>query len=114
MNEGEIRRILEQVNEETLARMRSEGFCYQGRKRHDPLVWDVNNGWCEEWADRAAELLPGSYTEDFIPGYSPGGDSGHTWLVYGGRHYDAECLGGVTDPARLPFFAVLQVPRPEP
>jgi hypothetical protein len=103
---GDIRPVLEQVTEQVMSVMRRDGFYYEGRLRFDPLVWDVNNGHCGEWARAAAELVPGSsavwVSED------------HCVLVYRGRFYDADCPDGVDDLMMLPMFAEPGHPRPEP
>jgi len=106
MHGEEIRRILDQVTEEILGRMRRKGFYYEDELRHDPSVWDINNGHCEAWADRAAELIPGSFAAWMDPE--------HCVLVYDGMFYDADCVEGKSDYRELPMFADPAHERPEP
>lgn len=103
---GEIRPILEQVTEDVLSMMRRDGFYYEGVKRFDPQVWDINNGYCEEWAYRVADLVPEAF-----PVWM---DEDHCVLVYRGRYYDADCLDGVDDVDDLPMLSEPGHPRPEP
>jgi hypothetical protein len=102
----DIRPILEQVTEQILERIRRVGFDYEGVRRFDPIVWDINNGWCEEWAYAASEIIPGSF-----PSWV---DEDHCVLVYEGRFYDADCLDGVDDVNELPMLDNPGHPRPEP
>ena len=108
MDGEELRRVLNQVTEEILDRMRRDGFYYQGQLRFDPVVWDVNNGHCAAWAKRAAELVPGSFTAWIDPAVD------HCVLVYDGRFYDADCPDGVDRWSELPMFADPAHERPEP
>ena len=107
MTPAKIRRVLEQVTEEILDRMRHEGFHTEpgAAVRFDPIVWDINNGFCEKWAflaaDRIAEAFP-AWIGDV-----------HCVLVYKGRYYDADCLDGVDDVEDLPMFADPLGERPE-
>lgn len=106
MTAENIRRILEQVTEEILAMMRRDGFYYEGSLRYEPIVWDINNGYCEDWAHRAADLI-----QEAFPAWL---DEDHCVLVYRGRYYDADCLEGVDDVEDLPMFAEPEHPRPKP
>jgi len=105
MHDEEIRRILEQVTQEILERMRRNGFYYRSRLRHDPLVWDINNGHCDSWADRAAELIPDSFAV-WVDPY-------HCVLVYDGKFYDADCPEGARQWKDLPMFAQPPPRRPQ-
>ena len=108
MTPAELRRVLEQVTEEILERMRRDGFYSEddGELRFDAIVWDINNGFCAEWAFRAADLI-----EEAFPAWM---DDDHCVLVYRGRFYDADCLDGVDDVEDLPMFADPAGDRPEP
>lgn len=106
MDGEELHAILIQVTEEILERMRRTGFDHEGMRRFDPIVYDINNGWCEEWAYAAAELIPESFPEWV--------DDDHCVLVYRGRFYDADCLDGVDDVEELPMLSEPEHPRPEP
>lgn len=63
---------------------------------------DINVHYCRYVAETVVERLDDDVDvrvlEDGARGYV------HTWLEAGGRHYDAECLEGVTDHRDLPFF----------
>jgi hypothetical protein len=108
MTPAEVRRILDQVTEQLLTEMRRDGFypTIGHGVRYDPLVWDINDGYCAQWAGRAAELIEGSY-----PVWPT---SDHCVLAYQGRYYDADCPDGVDDVDDLPMFADPQGERPEP
>ncbi len=108
MTKEEIHSILAQVTEEILERMRRDGFyTEEGTElRFDPIVYDVNNGYCAEWAFRAADLI-----DEAFPAWM---DDDHCVLVYRGRFYDADCLDGVDDVEDLPMFADPSADRPEP
>jgi hypothetical protein len=117
MKPAEVRRILQQVTDELLGEMRRDGFypyVAGSGKRFDPLVWDINNGYCGQWAGRAADLIDGAYPV-WIEGYE---DDGHPWyhcvLVYEDRYYDADCPDGVDDVDDLPMFTDPGYERPEP
>lgn len=108
MNSEEVRRILDQVTQEILDRMRRTGFRVggEGPVRYDPLTYDINDGHCEAWAFRAAELIPGAFAAWIDPE--------HCVLVYEGRFYDADCPEGTRHWDQLPMFADPQHERPEP
>lgn len=108
MHGEELRRVLDQVTEEILDRMRRDGFYYKGVLRFDPIVWDINNDLCFAWASRAAELIPGAFVAWIDP------DVDHCVLVYNGKFYDADCPGGVERWDELPMFADPQGKRPQP
>lgn len=118
MHGEELRRVLDQVTEEVLAGMRREGFYYQGdvygpvRLRYDPVVWDINDGKCDTWAGRAAELLRQRGKNAYTAWIDPAVD--HCVLVYDGKFYDADCPDGVDLWSELPMFADPYYPRPEP
>lgn len=59
----------------------------------------INDGYCKIFAERVYELL-GEPTDVEIE--SKGVT--HTWLVYDGRYYDAECPEGVAHPSEPPVF----------
>lgn len=119
MRNEEIRRILDQVTEEILDRMRRNGFHVEydedgptDERRFDPIPWDVSNGQCEAWAERAAELLRQRGERAFTAWIDP--DVDHCVLVHGGKFYDADCPDGVDSWSELPMFANPQLERPEP
>lgn len=108
MTSEDIRRILEEVTEEILGRMRRTGFTiHDGDEvRFDPVVWDINNGYCETWAKLAAERLGENTYIEWIDPY-------HCALFYQGKWYDADCLDGEYYWADLPMFADPAHERPE-
>lgn len=97
------RMILLEVRNEILQKMREDkSFQYQRETLpHFPILWDINNGYCEEFAEAVCERLPGASLEwlDDI-GY----EVNHCVVEYDGKYYDAECFGGVTNAAELPIF----------
>lgn len=103
-----VHAVLTHVTRDILDRMERSGFRVGGvgPVRHDPLVWDINDGHCEAWAKVAADLLPGSF-----PAWI---DADHCVLVYHGRFYDADCLEGARHWDQLPMFADPAHERPEP
>lgn len=114
MNGEETTRILNQVTAEILGRLRDNGFHVRydngnalDELRFDPLVWDINNGYCEQWADLAAERIGEGAFATWI-------DPEHCVLVYDGRFYDADCTKGKRHWNQLPMFADPAHERPEP
>lgn len=78
---------------------------------------EVNSGMCEEFAIDLSERMPGSqvvYTEDFVDWDSDEHPGGHAWVALEGKHYDAECLEGVSDWKTLPFFVRRVQPESKP
>lgn len=65
----------------------------------------INDGFCQDFATRLNELLPGA---EVIDGQWGETDIGlpyeHVFVKYLNRYYDAEAPQGVSDPAELPFF----------
>lgn len=88
------RELMSQATEYILERMRREGFRLDGEVRHDPVVWDVNMGWCAAWARRVRFLIPRAQVRR---------NQWHTWVELDGLFYDAECLDGTTDAEELQF-----------
>jgi ribosomal protein S18 acetylase RimI-like enzyme len=61
-----VGQTLRRLTEEMLDEMQREGWYYgpSRERRHDrPTAYHINCGWCDEWADRAVELL-GGYAYD--------------------------------------------------
>jgi hypothetical protein len=115
MTKAEVQAILEGVTEEILDRMRESGFHVEfnvitgdpeDELRFDPIPWDVNNGHCEAWAERAAELIPGALAAWIDPV--------HCVLVYDGLFYDADWTAGARHWNQLPMFSNAMHERPEP
>lgn len=90
---GSISRALEEVRETLLEEPVSP-------RVEEPR--DINLHYCryvaETVVDRLGDDVDVEVLEDGARGYV------HTWLKVDGRHYDAECLEGVTDHRELPFF----------
>lgn len=65
---------------------------------------EINNGQCEDFALKIASKVEGSSevcTENFVEfGVLPG----HVWILFGGKHYDAECPEGTKNFMMLPIF----------
>ena len=55
----------------------------------------INTGWCGQFSNRVAALIPGSISRS---------GPGHYWVEYDGKHYDAEVPDGVIDPILIPCF----------
>jgi hypothetical protein len=63
--------------------------------------YDINNGFCYEWAGTLLENLPNTEIWEVPLGV---GDTSHAFVRYNGKFYDAECLDGVVDHMDLPLF----------
>ena len=92
--------VMRQVRDELLAEMKRDGFWLDRKLRFDPTPWDINNGYCDDFADRCAELINGSEAVDLME-YDE--ELAHTALLYRGKFYDAECLGGAVSWQDLPI-----------
>ena len=68
---------------------------------------EVNSGRCEDLMQLVcdtvedADWLGTEEVEDKLEGYHW---IGHVWIVYQGKHYDAECIDGVDNFLDLPIF----------
>jgi hypothetical protein len=69
--------------------------------------YDINNGYCEEWAELVAARIDEATVED--PYTATGDESyelwGHSFIKYRDKFYDAECLEGVERWQDLPVFS---------
>ncbi|MFC7227765.1 hypothetical protein N0B31_10155 [Salinirubellus salinus] len=63
---------------------------------------DINLHYCQYVARTVAERVGDDVAVEILE--DGGGGYGHTWLRCDRRHYDAECVEGVTDHRDLPFF----------
>jgi len=67
----------------------------------DPTAWDINCGYCEEWAEHAAKRFGGEavWMDKINPNF---GDDGlsvrHCVLILNGRYYDSQHPDGVDSP----------------
>lgn len=75
----------------------------QEYKEHEGIdPEDINNGYCADFATVVWERLGKPQELKFEDLYGPG--SGHTWLSFNNRHYDAECPNGTDDWKTLPIW----------
>jgi hypothetical protein len=95
----DTRAVMEQATAEILRRIRETG-----RPAHpgEPQPWDINRGRCVDWAELVCDRIPGAEMDERD---DPHSGMLHTFVVLGGRCYDAECLDGVNDAAGLPCFS---------
>lgn len=70
--------------------------------------YNINNGLCEDFAKEIIDKMGGYSdilydvcTENFV---EFGELSGHVWIYYKRKHYDAECPQGVKNWRELPIF----------
>jgi hypothetical protein len=103
--------LCREVTKEILAEM-EKGFYYQDQYRHDPLLWDIGNGWCEEWGERLIQRYhelhqdqcpscpSGEWFEKEYGGYI----ADHYVVEFRGKYYDAERPDGVDSVWDLPIW----------
>lgn len=94
---------LHHVTEQLLDEMQRAGWFREGERvrRFDrPCAWDVNCGWCREWAERARSAIGGEVVWLDELGYDPD-EFSHALLRLDGRLYDAQHLEGVGDASEL-------------
>lgn len=99
------------IREETvivLRRMQKNGFQYKMYWRYDAIIWDINNGYCEDLATKVirrmggeTDWLYGLWMED--RGTKFEGVS-HYVIKYNGKYYDAECPDGVKSLVNIPLY----------
>lgn len=68
---------------------------------------EINNGYCEEFAEDLAGLLPNAVTkwDDEMLDVPPElGWGSHKFVLWQNRYYDCEAPSGVNDWRHLPFF----------
>mgnify|MGYP006289626547 CR=1 FL=1 len=63
---------------------------------------DINNHYCRYVAETVQDRLGDQYDLQILE--DGGRGFVHTWIMYDGRHYDAERPEGVDDYHDLPFF----------
>ena len=99
-----LRETLESVTRDVFAQMRKVARF----KIKEPCEWDINTGWCEIWAEAAADLTGGIpvwldntiHLESLIndlDAASDVSDCAHCVLWLDGRFYDSEWLEGTPD-----------------
>lgn len=89
----ELERILQEVRDKLLSNPVSP-------RVEDPA--DINLHYCRYVAETVVEKLDSDFDVEIL--VDGGRGFSHTWIAHGGRHYDAECVEGVTDYQNLPFF----------
>jgi hypothetical protein len=100
-----IQEALMKVRDEYLAFLMKDGFFYLSKKRHDATTWDINCGYCEDFANEVCDIFPEAETFDLGESDNPESffDYAHTAVRYNSRYYDAECIEGVPDWKMLPI-----------
>ena len=63
---------------------------------------DIDNGYCDEWADEVRKRIPSAEMIDTPIDYYDG--PGHVWVWIQGLNFDAETTEGVTDWHNLKIF----------
>lgn len=106
--------ILRAVTEHVLDIMQNGGWWHERVRRFDrPLPWDINNGWCEEWAEFAVEAIGRGHVTWLCDLDAERFDVGaHCVFVLDGWLYDAEVPDGVDRVDDLPFAREGGNPRP--
>lgn len=121
ITEKEFQVILRQTRDSFLAKMEKNGFWYLSKRHHGPFPWDINNGLCEDFAEAICKLVPEAQAVDIVTfeGTDDEDANGyllleysHFWILWEGKHYDAECTKGVVKHRDLPFFNPKGNPRP--
>lgn len=65
---------------------------------------EINTGYCDIFAQRVIEIM-GGYSNFLEDDATPDDNlPSHYWVVYKGKCYDSECVGGVKDWHDLPIF----------
>lgn len=104
------RSVMERATQEVLSNEKHRvhtGPANNRQARRPTTPYDVNNGYCEEWAEIVAANLPGAEPVD--PGNFSGDaddslEAGHVFILYQGKFYDAEAPQGVSHWLELPYF----------
>lgn len=63
---------------------------------------DINRRYCRYVAETVVDRVGDDHDVQILE--DGGRGFVHTWIRHDGRHYDAECIEGVTDYRNLPFF----------
>lgn len=92
------RAVMEAATKVLLAWTRGQGWPeFDGQ----PTPRTLNHGRCVDWAELVCARVPGAVLAEWD---DPQSELLHTFVVYGGRCYDAECLDGAADVTGLPIF----------
>jgi hypothetical protein len=114
MTEQESQTLLTQTRDSFLAKMQEKGFWYLS-------PWDINNGLCEDFAEEISKLVPTAEVVDIVRFEGTEDEDSnndllleyaHFWILWNGKHYDAEYIEGVVNHRDLPFFNPKGNPRP--
>lgn len=117
---NQFKTILSQIRDSFLEKMKEKGFWLNGKRRHDPFPWDINNGLCEDFALEVLKHVPKAEMVDIVDFEGTKNEEkncdlllefSHFWILWNGKHYDAECIDGVKIHRELPFFKYN--PRPD-
>ena len=92
-----FRKVLERVRDEILNHLGPGA-----------TTWDINNGYCEEFADAVVSLVPEAdaiYVAQLDPEHDPNEpmECPHVIVLWRGKLYDAECFQGIRDWRKLPM-----------
>lgn len=105
-NQTEFTRLLEKVTKTIQNEMFNDGWWQNGQWSHNkPTVADINNGYCEAWANTVEALVPEAialWIDDIVPNLGIL-DYPHKCINWNNKFYDSECWNGVSDPMDLPF-----------
>lgn len=108
MDQCAFSRIMAEETAEALDWIRSYPPAYLGNR--PPTTWDINNGFCEDFAEAVAARVPDA---EAVPAYDPelhpsredgGWNLDHFVILWRGRFYDAECHEGVECVKDLPLY----------
>lgn len=125
MSQSSVGAQLRAVTERILDEMQRVGWFLEAsrvRQFDRPTEWDINCGWCEEWAIAASEVVGGDVCELADLGMDPD-EWSHYVLVLDGRFYDAqdpegvesiEALHVVRGVTRTEWFVVRSLPERTP
>ncbi len=99
----ELKQAAAKALEITLSEMRRDGFWFLmphptdcrlvSFRLYDPLPWDINRGWCDEFADTMVSLLPDADAQEVDDTFER---HRHTVVEYEGVYYDALHLDGAS------------------
>lgn len=97
MAESELVAKLRAVTESVLDDMQRTGWFLEASRERcfdRPTAWDINCGWCEDWALAAAEAVGGDVVDVAEFGVDED-EIAHMVLMRDGRFHDAQDLDGV-------------------
>ena len=65
---------------------------------------EINNGYCDMWARQFVDRFGGEHQWSYDFPDFPNSASGHSWVSYQGKFYDAEIPDGVNQLEDIPYF----------